>query len=167
MQSQIRVLVVSAMFIALIFVSAYSLSVSNGIGGVIHLGDALIFLAAAILPKPHSLVVAALGLGIFNLASPLGLAMWFPFTITIKPLMALCFTNKGETVLGPIRNRIAPFIAMVINTVLYFGANVLITEAGGLAALPGLLIQGAGSVVFFFVIAFALDVAGVKKLLRL
>jgi len=156
----------SAMFIALIFISIFFLSVPNGFGGVIHFGDSLIFVAATFLPFPFNILVAALGPGLFNLAR---VPIWFPFTIVIKPIMALCFTNKCEKILAPVRNRIAPFVAATINTVLYFFANMFLFGgwAAGVAALPGLLIQGAGSIVFFFVFAAALDRLRIKKLLNL
>lgn len=156
----------SAMFIALIFLSIYFLSVPNGFGGVIHFGDSLIFVGATLLPFPYGLIVAALGPGLFNLAR---VPIWFPFTIVIKPIMAACFTSKGDKILGSYRNAIAPVLAAVINTGLYFGANMLLFEGlpAGIAALPGLIIQGTGSVLFFFIIAAALDACGVKKILSL
>ena len=163
MHTHTRNIVFAAMFAALIFVSIQFFHMPNGFGGVIHFGDSLIFVAAALLPFPFGLVVAAVGAGLFNLVN--GLYFWLPFTVVIKPLMALCFTCEGDSILGSVRNRVAPFVAAGINTVLYFGANMILFGgwAAGVAALPGLLIQGGGSVVFFFVIAAALDRIGVKK----
>ena len=160
---RLRFLIMSAMFIAIIFIAIRLLSVPNGFGGVIHFGDSLIFIAAVLLPFPYGLFVAALGPGLFNLSL---VPVWFPFTIVIKPLMALCFTNKGDKILGCIRNRIAPFVAGGINTGLYFIANMILFGgwAAGVAALPGLIIQGVGSIVFFFIIAVALDRLGAKKM---
>jgi len=159
-----RILVMSSLFIALIFISIFFLSIPNGFGGFIHFGDSLIFISAALLPFPFNILVAALGPGLFNLARG---PMWFPFTIVIKPIMALCFTRTGDTILGPLRNKVAPFIAASINTVLYFGANMILFDgwAGGFAALPGLAIQGAGSIVFFFGIAAALDTLRAKAMI--
>ena len=160
------------MFAALVFVSILFLSIPNGFGGVIHFGDALIFTAAAVLPFPYGLIVAAVGPGLFNLVR---FPIWLPFTVVIKPLMALCFSDRAATILGSKRNIIAPFLAAGINTVLYFFANIALFTLGalpvahvgawaaGIAALPGLVIQGAGSVVFFFVIAKALDGAKIKE----
>jgi len=160
----LRLLVISGIFIALIFLTIIQFHVPILIG-VVHFGDSLIFLAATLLPPPYSLFVAALGPGLFNLAR---IPMWFPFTIVIKPLMALCFTSSGEQILGSKRNFIAPFLAVIINTVLYFGGNMFFAGwAGGVGALPGLVIQGVGSIVFFFIFAVALDAAKVKKLLKL
>jgi len=167
--------VYSAMFAAIIFVSISFISVPDGLGGVVHFGDALIYIAATTLPFPYALIVAALGPGLFNLLSPAGLVHWLPFTIIIKPLMAMCFTSKGEKILGMKRNIIAPIFAGIINTGLYFIANVVLfslgfltgshagTWAAGIAALPGLLIQSGGSVVFYFIIAHALDRLKIKK----
>ena len=170
--SPVKALAFSGMFAALIFVSILFLSIPNGLGGVIHFGDALIFTAAAVLPFPYGLIVAAVGPGLFNLVR---VPIWLPFTVLIKPLMALCFTDRAATILGSKRNIIAPFLAAGINTVLYFFANMLLFSFGmlpvahvgawaaGFAALPGLVIQGVGSVVFFFVIAKALDRARIKE----
>jgi len=163
----VTLLVLSAMFIAIIFISIFFFSIPNGFGGFIHFGDSLIFIAGALLPFPYNIIVAALGPGLFNLARA---PIWFPFTIVIKPFMALCFTREGETILfSGIRNRIAPFLAVGINTVLYFFANMILFGgwAGGVAALPGLLIQGGGSIIFFFLIAGALDGIKAKKMLGL
>ena len=164
MNTHTRWLVRSATFVAIIFLVIYFIRIPNGLGGFIHFGDSLIFISAALLPLPFNLLTAALGPGLFNLAAEGG-AVWFPFTIVIKPLMALCFTRRGDTILGPVRNRVAPFVAAGINTVLYFIANMILWGgwAAGMAALPGLVVQGAGSVVFFFVIALALDKLGVKR----
>jgi len=155
----------SGLLIAIIFFAIWQFRVPNGFGGVIHFGDSLIFIAGSLLPLPFSLFVAAIGPGLFNLVE---IPIWFPYTIAIKPLMALCFTTKGETILGPIRNRIAPFVAAIINTVLYFGANMHLFNgwSAGVAALPGLAIQGVGSIIFFFIIAGALDLAKAKKMLN-
>jgi len=158
----------SATFIAIIFLSIFFIRVPNGFGGFIHFGDSLIFISASLMPLPFNIFIAALGPGLFNLAAEGG-QVWFPFTIVIKPLMALCFTSNGDSILGTVRNRVAPFIAAGINTGLYFMANMILWGGwpAGVAALwPGLVVQGVGSVIFFFVIAFALDELKIKKMFR-
>jgi len=160
-----RKIALSAMFIALIFLAIWLFWMPNGLGGVIHFGDALIFVASTLLPLPYTLFIAALGPGLFNLVS---MPIWLPFTIIIKPIMSLCFTHKGDTILGPLRNRVAPFVAAGINTGLYFIANMILFDGlgSGVASLPGLGIQGAGSIVFFFVIAAALDRLKIKHVFK-
>lgn len=157
-------LVVSALFAALIFISITFFHVPNGLGGVIHFGDALIFIAAAVLPFPYALPVAAIGAGLFNLVM---IPIWLPFTIVIKPIMTLCFTSKGDRILSTKRNIIAPFAAAAINTILYLGANwLLFDQYTAFGAIAPLLIQGGGSIIFYFIIAFAFDRVGVMKFMK-
>jgi len=154
----------AALFAALIFVAIIFFHVPNGFGGVIHFGDALIFIAATILPFPYAMAAAAIGAGLFNLVR---VPIWLPFTIVIKPILTLCFKSKGDKILEGKRNFIAPFAAALINTVLYFGANwLLFDQYTAVAAFIPLLIQGVGSIIFYFVIAFALDRIGIKNLLK-
>ena len=153
-------LVLTALFAALIFISIIFFHVPNGMGGVIHFGDGIIFIAAAILPFPYAIPAAAIGAGMFNLVRA---PIWFPFTIFIKPLMTLCFSSKSDTILGDKRNILAPFAGLIINTVLYFIANwILFDQYTAIGAGPALLIQGGGSIVIFFIIAYAFDRVGLK-----
>ena len=159
-----RRLVITALFAALIFVSILFFHIPNGLGGVIHFGDALIFIAATMLPFPYAIAAAALGAGLFNLVR---VPIWLPFTIVIKPLMTLCFNSSDNKIFNSKKNIIAPFIAAAINTVLYFGANwILFDWYTAIGAFLPLIIQGIGSVIFYFIIAFALDRIEAKKLLK-
>ncbi|MCL1831956.1 MAG: TIGR04002 family protein [Oscillospiraceae bacterium] len=157
-KSVIKNTVFAAVFAALIFVAIWVIAIPNGVGGVIHFGDALIYVGAAVLPFPYGLFAASIGAGLFDL---LRYPVWTPFTIVIKPLMVLCFANRNEKILSGAgaRNYIAPFTAGALNVGLYFLANVYLFDgvAGGVRALPGLAIQSGGSVVCFFVMAFSLD----------
>ncbi|MCL1881350.1 MAG: TIGR04002 family protein [Oscillospiraceae bacterium] len=174
----VKHLTFSAVFAALIFVSITVTRIPNGLGGFIHFGDSLIYLSAALLPFPYGLLVAAIGPGLFNLFSES--PFWFPFTVIIKPITALCFSNRGTHILGnrpKYRNYIAPVIAGTLNTVLYFFANMALFSLGflgvtsdrtsawtaGIVSLPGLLMQAGGSIVFFYIIAFALDKMEFKR----
>ena len=160
------------MFSALIFVAILLIHVPNPIGGVIHFGDSLIFLAASVLPFPYGLFAAAIGPGLFNLMYA---PMWLPFTVVIKPLMSLCFTSSGTKILCGRRNVLAPFVASVLGIALYFCAAVALFSLGILpagqvgafsaaaASLPGDMVQATGSILFFFMIARALDAARVKE----
>jgi len=153
-------LILTALFAALIFISIIFFHVPNGFGGVIHFGDAIIFIAATILPFPYALFAAAIGAGMFNLVR---VPIWLPFTIVIKPIMTLCFTSKGNSILVSKRNIIAPFAAAAINTILYFGANIILFDwYAAVGAFIPLVIQGVGSVVFYLIIAYALDRTGLK-----
>lgn len=58
-----------------------------GTGGYIHLGDAVIFLSVLVLGWKYGAVAAAVGSGLADLF--LGAAVWMPWTICIKGLMAI------------------------------------------------------------------------------
>lgn len=172
MQNKIKHIVLVGLFSALIYVAILLLRFPNPAGGIIHFGDSLIFTAAVLLPFPYALFAAAIGPGILNIVV---VPHFFFFTIMIKPIMAFCFTSKGKTILGQKRNLIAPFIAAGLNIVLYFFATMILFALGiievgelgawaaGIAGLPGDFIQGAGSIVLFFVIAGALDRMRIKE----
>lgn len=155
----------AALFAALVFLfTAYILHVPvGGAGAYIHFGDVFIFLAASILPFPDALFVAAIGAGLADFAS--GVSMWIPFTLVIKALMALCFTSRGAKLLGSKRNYVAPFIAGLICLVGYYFAEALLTGSiwAPMASAPAGLIQFAGSVVFYFVIAKVIDRQDLKE----
>ena len=64
-------------------------------GGYIHFGDAVIYLAAALLPKPYAMAAGAAG-GV--IADLLTAPLWAPATLLIKPLLVLPFLNGGERI---------------------------------------------------------------------
>ena len=59
----LRLLTLTAMFAALIMlVTAYIMHIPTGFNnGYIHLGDTMIYIAAAMLPTPYAFVAAAMG----------------------------------------------------------------------------------------------------------
>ena len=56
----IRRLVLSGLFIAIIFVLTAYLHIPTA-KGYIHIGDAMIFLSASLLPTPYAIAVSAIG----------------------------------------------------------------------------------------------------------
>jgi len=157
---QTRNLVLTALFAALIF-TATMLHVQNGFGGVLHAGDAFIFLAATMLPFPLAMPAAAIGAGLMNFAvgSPFIL-----FTILIKPLLTLPFTGRSNKILGKKRNVIAPFLAALMNASLYFFAYAFLFDWGGaLGQIPSSVIQALLSILVFYAAAAALDRLKIKE----
>lgn len=130
-------------------------------GGYIHFGDVLIYLAAVFLPRKYALAAAAIGGGVADLlTSP----VWIPATVIIKMLTVLAFSDKSDRILIR-RNCMSPFIAAGITIAGYYVAEGIlfgsfVTPA---AAVPGNIIQSAGSAVLFFVIGALFDRAFVKK----
>ena len=154
--------------------TAYVLHIPVGTGGgYIHLGDTMVYLAAAVLPTPYAMAAAALGGALADLLT--GAAVWALPTAIIKAVMVLPFTAKKERLLCP-RNGVAPVIAGGIGVGGYFLAEMgIVTLSGGTlqaalggalaAVLPNLMQELAGGVCFVL-LALALDRLQLKKRLR-
>ena len=52
-----------------------------------HLGNVCLFFAAIVFGKRKGAFAGAFGMSLFNLLSPLGLAIWAPFTFVIRGFM--------------------------------------------------------------------------------
>ncbi|MEG0441501.1 MAG: TIGR04002 family protein [Oscillospiraceae bacterium] len=161
-QKQLRYLVVSALFgAAITVVTAYALHIPIPTGGYVHLGDALIYLSACLLPAPYAIGAAAIGAGLADLLTA---PMWVLPTVLIKSLVVLPFTGKSEKLLCK-RNLIASVAAGLISTVLYSFAACLLLGSWN-AFIPqfiGTLVQAVGSAAAFLALAAALDRVDIKK----
>ncbi len=156
-REQIKKITYTGLFAALIFLAIYVVHLPIGPNGsYIHFGDAVIYLAAAILPLPYAMAAAAIGAGLSDALVPGGM-VWLPFTVVIKALLCLAFTNKGQGIVNR-RNVAAVFIGAGITLVGYtIAAWVLFgTPASALLELPISLGQAAGSGLLFVVAGKAL-----------
>lgn len=124
-------------------------------GGYVHFGDALIYIGAALLPKPYAIAAAVLGGGLADLLTA---PMWAPATMIIKALIVLPFTSKTQKLLN-VRNIVALFICAAITCVGYYLAEYFLfgTWAVFFASIFPNMIQALGSGIFFVIIAAALE----------
>ena len=156
-------LVVAALLAAAITImTAYLFHVPiPGTGGYIHFGDALIYLAACLLPVPYAIGAAIVGAGLADLFTA---PMWLPATVVIKALVVLPFTSRGEKFLCR-RNVIAVVAAGIITVVGYYLAEALLFGgwAAFIASVTGNLIQSVGSAALFLALGSALDRMGLKR----
>ncbi len=144
--------------------TAYIFHIPMGLnGGYIHLGDALIYLAAVLLPTPYAMAAGAIGGGLADLLTA---PMWAPATVIIKILVVLPFTSRHSKIFTK-RNIVAPLIAMLITITGYYLAEVILygKEAAFLISVTTNSIQGVGSAAVFYILGAALDKAGVKTLI--
>lgn len=142
--------------------TAYIFHMPIGVnGGYVHFGDALIYLAAAVLPTPYAMAAAAIGGGLADLLTA---PMWAPATIIIKMLIVLPFTSKSGKIITK-RNLFATVIAYFISGFGYFVAEYLLFETWSvlLVSMGQSLIQSMGSAVVFIALGLALDKAQVKN----
>lgn len=161
-------IVFSALFAALIL-GAIQIHVQMPMSqGYVHLGDSIIYLAAAMLPFPYGAAAAGIGGALADIIG--GYAYWAFPTLLIKFLMACTFTSKSNKILN-LRNCTAVGVAGVINIVGYYIAECLLyrqdsfdkTLTVALGSVWGNVVQSVGSALLFFVIAFAFDRAMMKK----
>lgn len=158
-KDKIHLLTVTALFAAAITtMTAYMLHIPIPTGGYIHLGDALIYLAACLLPVPYAAGAAAIGAGLADLLTA---PMWVLPTLVIKAVVVLFFTSKGERLLCR-RNLAAIVLAGLFSPAAYAlaGCAMAGTMAAFIPQFLGTLVQGIGSGALFIVITPALD--GVK-----
>lgn len=157
-----RYLVTTSLFSALIcLTTAYILHIPVG-NGFVHIGDAFIYLAAALLPTPYAMVCAAIGAGLADLAT--GYVIWIIPTMIIKPILVLFIKSKSNNLIN-IRNIIGAAIAGFVGWFLYSVAQGIIygTFVGAFAInLIGLL-QPIGSFIVFILIGTTFDKLGLKK----
>ncbi|NLB37101.1 MAG: TIGR04002 family protein [Clostridiales bacterium] len=157
-------LIITALFSAMITVlTAYVCHIPwGGSGGYIHFGDGFIYLAACLLPTPYAIAAGAIGAGLADLLTA---PLWFIPTVIIKSLITIPFTAKQNRIITA-RNIIAVFIAVAITVTGYYLAEVFLMNfnwTAPLVAIPGNLIQAAGSAAIFIALGFALDKADFKK----
>ena len=80
-------LIITSMLIALVFVATLLLNIKLPItanGGLVHLGTAMLFIAAFLFGPKKAAIAGAVGMGLFDLYA--GWTLWAPFTIVARGL---------------------------------------------------------------------------------
>lgn len=162
-RSRIKYLTITGVMAAMITImTAYICHIPVGTnGGYVHFGDTLIYLAAALLPRPYAMIAAAIGGGMADLLTA---PMWTVATVIIKMLITIHFTGKSAKIVTK-RNVIATVLAYFISGLGYFLAEYLLfgTWSVLLVSMSQSLVQSGGSAVFFIILGLALDKMNVKK----
>ena len=96
-------------------------------------GDALIYLAACLLPAPYAVGAAMVGAGLADLLTA---PLWVVPTLLIKALVALLFTSRGPRLLCP-RNGAALLLACLLSPAAYGLAACLLAPVPGHAGTGG------------------------------
>lgn len=126
-----KMLVITSLFIALTLVATMFINIRlpiMGNGGLIHLGNIPLFLAAMIYGKKTGAIVGAFGMGMFDLIS--GWTAWAPFTFIIVGTMGWTVGLISEKLkFKPvIVNTIAVIAALIIKIVGYYFAEVILYQ---------------------------------------
>lgn len=141
-----KMLVISALFIALTFVATMFINIRlpiMGNGGLIHLGNVPLFLAAFVFGRKTGALAGAFGMGLFDLIS--GWTAWAPFTFIIVGAMGYVSGLIGEKwqVNNTLKYTVAVIVACIIKIVGYYFAEVILYHNWiiPLGSIPGNVIQ--------------------------
>jgi uncharacterized repeat protein (TIGR04002 family) len=154
----------AAIFAAVIMVATAFVRIPGPLG-FMHLGDAVIFLAAAVLPTPLAAAAAALGAGAADLIA--GYPIYIIPTIIIKALMTVTFkkANYAKNInIISVRNIIAVIISSLIGSGGYLVTELILYGDGAFLSLPFNLIQEAAGALIFIAIGTAIDRSSIKKI---
>ena len=157
-----RLITLSAVFAAMTYALTAFLHIPTA-KGYIHIGDAVIFIAASLLPKPYAMASAAIGAALSDALS--GYWIWVPATFVIKALTALAFTSKKPKMLCA-RNFTALIPALVLcvgGYGLYSGLVIYGSLPAGFIDAPANLFQTAASAAVYIALSATLDKSGIKK----
>ncbi|MCH6267744.1 MULTISPECIES: ECF transporter S component [Neobacillus] len=124
-----KAIVISALFIALTFVATMFINLRlpiMGNGGLIHLGNVPLFIAALVYGKRTGAIAGAFGMGLFDIVS--GWALWSPFTFVIVGTMGFVVGLIAEKVPGKrvLVYSLAVVAALVIKVVGYYFTEVIL-----------------------------------------
>ncbi len=149
-------LTTTAMFIALTYIFTAFINVRLPIsvnGGLIHLGNVPLFIAAMLFGKKTGALAGGIGMGLFDLLS--GWTVWAPFTFIIVGLMGYTVGSICEKHHGYGYKVLAVIAALLIKVVGYYIAEGIIYQNWIVPAtsIPGNVIQvGTAAVVVLAVI---------------
>lgn len=141
-----QMLVINALFIALTLVATMFINIRlpiMGNGGLIHLGNVPLFLAAIIYGRKAGALTGAFGMGLFDLIS--GWTAWAPFTFVIVGAMGFVAGLITEKMPNKpaIANTLAIITALIIKVVGYYFAEVILYHNWivPLGSIPGNVVQ--------------------------
>lgn len=150
-------LTTTALFAALVCImTAYIFHIPVGSNnGYVHVGDAMIYLAASILPAPYAMIAGGLGGAMADLLTA---PVWAPATFIIKMINVIPFTCKKDKIVNT-QNVIALVLSGMITFIGYFIAEGIMFGTWA-ALIPSLLsgwVQPLGSAIVFLAVGTALD----------
>lgn len=160
-RNKIKLICVSGVFMALIFVVTAYLHIPTN-NGYIHVGDGLIYLAACILPCPYAVVVGAGGALLADCLT--GYVVWAPASVIIKASTALLFSSKGKKMMS-LRNWLMLIPAAFICAGGYYLYEALLygNFVSPLAGIPMSLMQSIASSALFVAAGLTIDKMNYKS----
>lgn len=149
--ASIKTLALAASFTALTLLATVFIKIPlPGTQDYIHMGDGVLFLAAAVLPWPYAIAVGAVGEAMADILG--GYAFWAPWTFVIKAVMAFVVSHlclKYPDSLSRVAAAMA--ICTLINAGGYYLAGLVIygNPFTGLLGLPFTALQTVAGAVLY------------------
>ena len=156
-------LIITAMLVALVFVSTFFLNIKLPIasnGGLVHLGTAMLFIASILFGPKKGALAGAIGMGLFDIVG--GWLVWAPITIVSRGLQGYIVGkiawSKGRKGNSIVFNLIATIVSMpFMIAVYYIGEGILYGNwIAPLASIPGDLVQNILGIIIAVPICVAL-----------
>lgn len=152
---RIKSMTIDALLIALTLLATFFINIHLPIaanGGLVHLGNVPLFIAAIVFGRRSGALAGAIGMGLFDLLS--GWTLWAPFTFVIVGAMGFVIglifeKTSGHFVLWYF---IAMLAALVLKVGGYYIAEAIIygNWVAPLTSIPGNVVQiGAAAIVSF------------------
>lgn len=135
----------TALFIALTYVATAFINVRIPFlaanGGLIHLGNIPLFVAAALYGRRTGALAGAFGMGLFDLSC--GWVAWAPFTFVICGMIGFAYGSITSKNAGKLPLILGVFAAAVIKVAGYYVAEGIIygNWAAPMTSIPGNLVQ--------------------------
>lgn len=127
---RVRDMVQIALLIAITYLGASFIQIPYGAGGVVHLGDSVIFIAAMLLGTRQAVISGAIAMTMFDAFSPY--AAYAPYTFFIKAIMALIIgliaNSGGAKGNSAVKNIIGVILAGAWGVLGYFGAETIMYQ---------------------------------------
>lgn len=163
-QTKVKELTITAVFIALTYVFTAMVNIRLPFapnGGLIHLGNVPLFIAAIVFGKKTGAAAGAVGMSLFDLLS--GWTAWAPFTFIIAGIMGFvvgAITEKKDTFFW---RTAALLAALVIKIAGYYLAEVILygNWVVPVSSIPGNTLQVTAAIVIVLP-----SVTGIKAFIR-
>ncbi len=160
----IRDMVITALFISLVLVFTMFINIRLPIaanGGLIHLGNVPLFVAAVCLGKNKAALAGGIGMALFDVLS--SWTSWAPFTLVIVGLMGYVSGLILEKKQRPQDYIFAVVVALLIKVFGYYLAEWFLygNLIAPLTSIPGNIIQVVTGGIIAYPVALAL-----KKVMR-
>lgn len=147
-KNKTRSLVQSSILIALVFVSTLFLNIKLPIaanGGLVHLGSAMLFIAAILFGPKKGAIAGAFGMGLFDLVA--GWTLWAPFTFVTRGIQGFIvgyIAHSAAIKLRPtFKNIVAILLSIPFMLAGYYICEAILFKSWIIpfASMPGDLVQ--------------------------